>query len=156
MKKLLFLAIILFTGVMLFWGFIGKDHKYLKTDCSLNTIEPDSLIYQKWILIKLNGKDDVKEKAGEKLPYLKFKLKEVSGYNGCNWANGDALITEDEITFSSMTITKMACGISSFSSYEREIEDLFFYKKPLKYKIEAGILSIYKKDKEVMVLEMAK
>jgi len=151
MKKLLFLVVISLSVAILSWGFIEKEPE----DCSFNTIKADSLIYQKWILIKLNGKDDVKEKAGEKLPYLKFKLKEVSGYNGCNWANGDALITEDEITFSNMTITKMACGISSFSLYEQEIEDLFFYKKPFKYKIETGILTIYKKEKEVMVLEIA-
>jgi heat shock protein HslJ len=150
--KNLFLVIISLSVAIISWGFIEKDLE----DCTFDTIEPDSTIYQKWTVTILNGKDDVKEKAGKNIPYLEFQSNnKLSGYTGCNNVYGKVFITKSKITFSEVTTTKMICRNDKFNSYEQEIEDLIFYKKAFKYKIEAGILTIYKKGKEVMVLEKA-
>ena len=155
MKKLLFVIVILFSLVNLSWDFTSKDITNQTSESSFNKIEIDSLIYQKWILKKLNGKEDVKEKAGKDIPYLEFHLndKSVSGYTGCNSLNGKALITEDEISFSGMSTTKMMCRNNKFGRYEQEIKEIIFYEAPLKYKIDSGVLSIYKDGAEVMFLE---
>lgn len=45
-----------------------------------------------------------------KLPFLVFKGKQVSGFSGCNQFNGTVNINGDQIKFSDLGTTRMACG----------------------------------------------
>jgi len=143
MKKLLFSTVLFLSGVMLLWGFTGKEIKLQISDCSVKKIEADSLLYNTWILKKINDTDVVEEKAGNEIPYLKFHSQdnELSGNTGCNDVYGKALITDDEITFSDMSMTKMYC---SDAEYEIAIVNLIFQSEPVKFKIGNGNLMIFK------------
>ena len=48
----------------------------------------------------------------------------------------------------------MECKNDKFDKYEMEFDEIIFYDQPFKYKIENGVLTIFKRGKEVMALEM--
>jgi len=152
LKILLFSTVLLLLGSMFAVGFTGKEIKPLKSGYTDKKTEADSTIYNKWILKKLNGADVVKEKAGKEIPYIKFHSidNKLSGNTGCNAVHGKALITGDKITFSDMSMTKINC---MDAEYETDYAEILFYKKPLKYNINNGILTIFKDGIEVMILE---
>jgi heat shock protein HslJ len=152
LKMLLFSAVLLLLGSMLTRGITWEKIKPLKSGYTDKKTEADSTLYCKWILKKINGADVVKEKAGEQIPYIKFHSKdnELAGNTGCNDVNGKALITGDEITFSDMSMTKINC---MDAEYETDYAEILFYKEPLKYNINNGILAIFKDGIEVMSLE---
>ena len=103
----------------------------------------------KWLLQTLNGEEVNIEKAGSEVPYFYFNLMEnkVSGNTGCNDLDGKISITETEITFSSMAMSKIYC---SEAKYEYEIVKFFFKLEPVKYKIEDNILIFTRYEKVIM------
>ena len=58
MKTLLILIVLIISSAIFSWGFSGKELNYFRTECSIKQIETDTLIYQKWILTKLNGMEE--------------------------------------------------------------------------------------------------
>jgi heat shock protein HslJ len=105
----------------------------------------------KWIFKTIGGNEIVKEKAGKIFPFVIFKTANgsISGNTGCNEFNGNVTESSGAMSFSSMTTTKMFC---SDASYETEITSVFFSKNQFKYKMDDGLLSITKDEKELMTL----
>src|SRR5271157_5014210 len=104
MKKLLFTSIFMLIATTLIWGNDSRETKALKYDSAFIKIEVRSMLDGHWDIQKLNGIDIVKEKAGGKIPFLEFHLKDsaVSGNTGCNTISGKAIVTDEEISFNEM------------------------------------------------------
>lgn len=131
--------------VILVCGCSGKVNKLLKSEGS-------SLLDGHWIIQKIDFKVVEKEKVGNEIPYLVFQLNDssVSGFMGCNTLSGKVEVTDNEITFKKMSMSKMYC---LDVPYEKDIIDVVFYKGTLKYKINSGILSLFVNDEEIMILK---
>jgi heat shock protein HslJ len=76
---------------------------------SKSAIDPGQL-NQTWVLQRLQGKPLAAGQAG-RIPRLTFDLSRnlVSGHTGCNRLSGSAIVTGDQIVFSQLITTKMAC-----------------------------------------------
>jgi heat shock protein HslJ len=146
LTKLFILILISFMSLNAF------NYQSLKAGSLCKTNESDSLLGSTWILRTLNGNDVLREKAGYGIPYLSININDYSvlGSTGCNTISGKASVTDDEIKFSEMSMTKMFC---SDAEYEQDFVSPLFQDGVVKYKLDNGKLIFYKKDIAIMSFE---
>ena len=119
---------------------------------SIKINDAKKLLNGKWMLISINGKEVVKEKAGGNMPYVEFDstASSLSGNTGCNDLDGKISIMETEITFRNMSMSKIYCPDAE---YEYEIVNFLFHSEPIKYKFGNNKLTLSKNEKEEMIFK---
>jgi len=98
----------------------------------------------KWVLQKISNRTIDSVTYPHAVPTLEFQLNEsrIYGFGGCNRFSGSIRIDEDQIIFSSLTSTRMACtGPNVEDEYLRILSDNAFA-----YTVSEGTLYLRKDD----------
>jgi heat shock protein HslJ len=120
-----------------------------------NKTSTKKMLNGKWMLKTINGKEVVKNKTGGNMPFLDFNLTAgtVSGFTGCNDLDGKISVTETEITFSDMSMSKIYCPDAN---YEYEIVGFLFHSEPINFSIYNDLLTLAKNEKAEMTFKKEK
>jgi len=113
--------------------------------------EPDTRLYNIWVVTQFNGKDLDREKYKNGLPRFEINTTKsrVSGNDGCNDFNGDIKIENATISFGNLVSTKKACPNMN------ELKDLLknISGKTFEYKFSDNKVELLQKGKVVLVLK---
>ncbi|MEZ0006457.1 heat shock protein HslJ [Flavobacterium sp. 28YEA47A] len=102
---------------------------------------------KKWKLIQM---DNVGKDYGKANLQFDVKSKKVSGNSGCNNFFGSYTATADQITFSALAGTKMACIDKDAASTETKMRN-YLSEATLRFDVAEQTLNFYKGDKLVMM-----
>lgn len=114
-------------------------------------VSKTSLLHTNWRVTEING-SKVVFRPGQKLDVtLVFSMGgQFSGMTGCNYLNGSYALKMERMSFSSLTITRMACS-PQLTAQEREY--LGAIRKVSSYAISGNSLKLYSEDgRKVMEL----
>lgn len=102
---------------------------------------------KKWKLIQM---DNVGKDYGKANLQFDVKSKKVSGNSGCNNFFGSYTAAADQITFSALAGTKMACIDKDAASTETKMRN-YLSEATLRFDVAEQTLNFYKGDKLVMM-----
>ncbi|WP_447637120.1 META domain-containing protein [Flavobacterium microcysteis] len=102
---------------------------------------------KKWKLIQM---ENVGKDYGKANLQFDVKSKKVSGNSGCNNFFGSFNATADQITFSALAGTKMACIDKDAASTETKMRN-YLSEATLRFDVAEQTLNFYKDDKLVMM-----
>lgn len=119
--------------------------------CSTKEAEGFSMnqLHDIWALESIAGEKITIDETVRNLPVLEIYVKEerVHGNTSCNTIDGKVEIYENNITFSEIITTEMACP------GDLEKKFLSALEKVNSYKIEKLKLYLYEDDREIMVFQ---
>lgn len=127
------------------WTFYGNKvipKKSTDSDVPINSLNG------KWILRTINGKEAVKaESAFGGMPYFEFNLDENKAvfFDGCNDLYEKIAVTDNEIIFSFINMTKINCNESAYVPGLGEL-GLESKKNTINFTIENNVLTLSKGD----------
>ena len=104
----------------------------------------------KWKLVKLDG-ETIKTPKGAKDIYIYLNNKKLEGFAGCNGIGGEYTINENNLKFTGLLGTKMACP-------KLNIENKFFQalERTESYSIKENLLSLKTSDDSTLSFEAIK
>jgi len=126
----------------------GPEATTPMTSPTSSSIHSDmSLAGTYWILIELNGKSALLG-DGKKELHMVFNAEDsrVAGFSGCNRFTGGYKLKENQIEFSHMASTRMAC----MESMEQEQHFLFAIENTKQFKINDEKLFMYDADGKIL------
>ncbi|MGB5288089.1 MAG: META domain-containing protein, partial [Ignavibacteriaceae bacterium] len=115
--------------------------------CSSGSSTANPLLHDIWALESIEGEKIIIDETVKNLPVIEIYIKEerVHGNTSCNTIDGKVEVDKNNIVFSEIITTEMACPGDIESRF------LFALGKVNNYKIKKLKLYLYDNDKELLV-----